>query len=233
MLTIQLENVQSKGLEIKPIQNYFDLTSSESTYDKCPYDGGITVIPVIKIEDVNDGIFYITQICEYHKLEIRSNTQDFVFESKEHLRDTSLPSSCHYKYHRIRNNQIMNELGSFPDQVKFFDAPFIELFNWWEGINYEVHFKTIFQYSRTNTLNDAVKPILSFNWKLKASANKIQDTWQINNSEFSDSEEIRKSIVHYSPDDEPYLPCELKHLGSVVRQFKNEIPELRSDFNPY
>lgn len=226
---IELQNIQIdiEGLKILPIENYYDLTSGCNIYNKSPHDGGLSFKSNVVLNDFEEGYVYVTQICTHHNLKISTLNGEYFFDSQNEIfRDTPSTTSCHFRFFPIKNNVVKN-FNVNQNEITFFDAPFTELFPWWTAIDYSVKFETWIQYSNTSILNINMKPILKFNWELQAKANQENELWAISNPIHSSAENITDSIHYFSATDDPLFPCDLRHLGNTVQEFKLQHQELK------
>lgn len=231
MVQITNLNIEIEGLKILAIDNYFDLTTAKSIYQCSPTDGGIKITPTLSIQGVSTGYFYITQICPKHSLKILTkNNNEYHFEVKDEiLNDTPSTAQCHFKWYKIIDNSI-TDFASNSNKVIFFDAPFKELFHWWQEVNYDIEFETWFQYSSSPQLNIDIKPILKFNWGLNCKTIKQNDQWIIAKSTHSPIESILASVQYLTSNDKALSPCHLNHLGETVREFSFAHDELKKNY---
>jgi hypothetical protein len=228
---IELQNIQIEieGLKILQIDQYYDLTSGCVEYDVSPNSGGLSFKSEAIINDINEGYIYVTQVCTNHILKIGTLNAMYSFDSQgEIFRDTPSTQSCRFKFFQIKDNFIRDFSGN-QNEFAFFDAPFRELLPCWTAIDYELKFETWIQYSKTANLNIDLKPLLKFNWELEAKENQVNDLWVISSSSYSNVDNIKNSIQYLSENDNPFLPCELRHLGNTMREFYLQHDELKKN----
>ena len=228
MIQIQdLKIEEINGFQILPKQGYFDLTTAKSLYAIDPFDGGIRVVPQLHINDIENGRFYITQVCNKHILRIKlPNNIEKVFNSSDKIyNDTPSCARKHFHVFFISNNEIDDPSSKFGNRVVFFDPPYMPLYSKWSEIKYYIEFETWFQYSNNHILDHDVHPLLSFKWILRCEAINIGNNWAITESMHSSEEDIRKSIIYYSSLDEPLLPSVpgFKNLSEEVKIFLNSL----------
>ncbi len=221
MIEFQNVQIELEGFKILPIHDYFDLTTAISAYEYSPSDGGINLnVQISKIDNISEGYFYCTQICNNHKLKISTINSNYLFDSfGETFKDTPNQNSCHFKTYPIKNNVIQYLLGN---KIEIFDAPFIELFPWWTAVEYHIEFETWLQYSKSEIINNDIQPILKLNWNLYCQTHQENNEWIIDSSKLSTNEDIFKSVHYFDLGDEPLIPCKLKHLGQTVDEFRSE-----------
>jgi len=220
--SIKIEEIN--GFQILPKQGYFDLTTAKSPYSIDPFDGGIRVVPKLHINEIGNGRFYITQVCNKHSLTIKYNNNNNVrkFDSSgEIYNDAPCDAKKYFHLFFITNNVIDDPSNKFGDQVIFFDPPYMSLCSRWSEIKYDIEFETWFQFSKNRLLYQDVHPLFSFKWMLKCEAINVGNNWAITESRQSSEEDIRKSIKYYSSLDEPLLPGVLgfKNLSEAVKEF--------------
>ncbi len=198
-------------------QGSTDLTTALKNYDKEPSkgDGGIKVVPEFDLTKIKIGRLLVTQLCNYHKLEIKSANEWYKFNSDgEKFKDTHNSSDCYYDSYNITTGSTYNAFKQ-KTTIEFWDAPFIELCESWTEIIYEIEFETFFQI--INDSNNEIIPVLSFNWFLNAHAEKTSNVWSMINESHSDSETINASIQLNNP---PNGSDSLKQITEEVIQFR-------------
>lgn len=203
------------------------LATSKAAYYENAEGEGTEVIADLDITEIENGHFYITQVCNKINIKVLKNGNPInEFDNKgRKLRDSSSDGCSHFKMFNITNNIIKDfkkETDINTDKIIFFDSPFIILSNDWNMIEYHLEFETWFQYNKVCERFKNIIPLLSFNWHLKCTATKIDGLWEILSPDYLDNSSehtIRNSIKNYSPDDNPLIPDFPRLCETVNEEF--------------
>lgn len=208
--------VSSEPFQLKKVGVNTDLTTGVSDYARAPLDGGIKVIPKIKLKGIDKGFFFITQICKSHKFEISTDeNKTFKFEFNDSIhKDTFHLDDIHYKTYSI----LKNEFITFNKCIEFWDAPFVELCHNWKNVIYEIQFETWFQYQIEP--ENQIRPILSFNWLLECEVTRENGSWEFISNDFSSVDQIKNSIKKYNDHDKSLQTLLMPQLFQEVKDFK-------------
>lgn len=153
---------------------------------------GICVRITPSIRNVPDGYIYITQFCEYHRIEI-DFAHEFVDRPRKDFRMVlddawyaderyTGPGDGHYDILRVKDNALYPvsdhyhrdnsgiqhheyQIGSKSvEDIVFYDAPVRELRSNWSRVDYAIKFKTVLQYSSGARPSTNLSTFMSFNW---------------------------------------------------------------------
>lgn len=209
MIAINDFKIQSHPFQIKEVtNNSFDLTTAISYENNFPADGGVSIIPLFEVRPNLDATLFITQVCKRHHLKVEIDGHEPFEFSITDYKDTTSSSSTHYSKHPIINSRFFDPTGNFEEEVKFWDAPYRELFNHWRKFEYNISFETWFQLLFDNRL----APIASIKWELDATCIKETEGWVIKSSRNSKANDIYRSVQRYDLNDPPLDTSGLPHL---------------------
>jgi hypothetical protein len=225
MIKVPDIQLDSTAFSIMNVDGKSHLTAAASHYDFRPEDGGVTALIKVELEKGATGYLCLTQICTYHSLFIKKKDGvEVKIELTTPHKDTELASDGFYTLPIKVENGVMpvNYITmDIRNEVFFRDTLFIELYEDWEEVKYDIVFDTYLSYRKNN--NAVSTPVLQFKWKMTGEARSNNGKWTLEQATCPSVQELQDSVVYSSENDLPeslLYPVHLPQLADTVTKLR-------------
>lgn len=211
--------VAKKEIQISPFQVLHKEQTNRRTENADYFldmGAGINVSVDVNIEDVSEGMIFIEQVCNSHKLFFKKDSGDeCTFQLPRPCYDSRNETDRHYRKFKVIDNKIVEGYNS----VHFYDTLFTALERHWKEFHYVINFQVWFQYQVKDV---KLVPLCKFEWCMLAHCAFTDGIWVLTQNASSTEAEVTESFKILYPEDNPVDVSSMDHLASTVSKFKEE-----------
>lgn len=207
-MTTHLEVHRSYPLRIEKVREDEVLTHDLVTNGRYARTGGIAV-EINFNNSPMEGRILLFNVCTSHRISINKENRFYQFHSEKLLNDCFDDGNDYYQACSVNSLNMV-----------FQDFVFFKLEQTWRSVEYDLNFTSFIVHEQ----NDALIPVSSFNWFLKANCSRDENNlWQLTNSTCSNFSDILRSQLAYSADEATVDFRRLDRLFDKVERWRQEV----------